>query len=352
MQYAVKGFLRIVEYFESDASSRQMLLRDLRRCDWSAGRFLVRLLEENTFAKTLGGKGKLFFLLDGNSVVSFLTLTTQDCIDAPGMTPWIGFVFTFPEYRGRHHIRTLLDHARKCAAQKGSPFVFLATDHVGLYEKYGFSYWGSRRDVHGEMSRVYYAPAADIETLAEDARKRAIEVIRLAGIRDAWERIGAKVNQVGSLAMGLLMKHRDIDFHIYTDTLDVTESLKALSRICANQNVTRLEYRNLAATEEACLEWHVWYNLNGEEWQIDMIQILKGSQFDGHFEHVAERIKAALTPETRRAILELKALTPADEHIMGIEYYQAVIADGIRSYGLFSTWRKEHPTNGINLWCP
>ena len=67
--------MRIVEYFESDASTRQMLLRELRRCDWSADRFLVRLLEEKTFAKTLGGEGKLFLLLDGNAVVSFLTLT-------------------------------------------------------------------------------------------------------------------------------------------------------------------------------------------------------------------------------------------------------------------------------------
>ncbi|MBR0460040.1 MAG: GNAT family N-acetyltransferase [Victivallales bacterium] len=158
--------MRIVEYFESDASTRQSLLRELRRCDWAAGGFLMRLLEEGMFAKTLGGEGKLFFLLDGNAVVSFLTLTAQDCIAAPGMTPWIGFVFTFPEYRGRHLIGTLLDHARKCAAQKGSLFVFLATDHVGLYEKYGFSYWGSRRDVYGEMSRVYYALAADISILA------------------------------------------------------------------------------------------------------------------------------------------------------------------------------------------
>ena len=344
--------MKIVEYFESEASKRQLLLKELRRCDWSAGRFLVRLLETDTFANTLGGEGKLFSLLDGNSVVSFLTLTTQDCIITPDMTPWIGFVFTFPEYRGQHHMGTLLEHARKCAAQNGSPFVFLATDHVGLYEKYGFSYWGSRRDVHGEMSRVYYAPAADIETLAEKKQRRAQEVIRLSGVMEAWEGIGATVNQVGSLPMGLLMKHRDIDLHIYTDTLDVAESFNAISRICANQNVTRLEYRNLAATEEACLEWHVWYSLAGEEWQIDMIQILKGSQFDGHFEHVAERIKAALTSEKRRTILELKALTPADEHIMGIEYYQAVIADGIRSYDQFSTWRKEHPTNGINLWCP
>ena len=344
--------MRIAEYFESDASTRQFLLQKLRRCDWSAGRFLVRLLETDTFAETLGGEGKLFFLLDGNSVVSFLTLTAQDCIAAPEMTPWIGFVFTFPEYRGRHHIGTLLDHARKCAAQNGSPFVFLATDHVGLYEKYGFSYWGSRCDIHGEMSRIYTVPAADIIAIAENSQKRAREVIRLSGVKEAWEEIGAKVNLVGSLATGLLMKHRDIDFHIYTDTLDATEGFKAISRICANPNVTRLEYRNLAATEEACMEWHVWYSLDGNEWQIDMIQILKGSRFDGFFERVAERINAVLTPETSRAILELKYLTSADEHIMGIEYYQAVIADGVRTYGQFSDWRKGHQTDGINLWCP
>ncbi len=344
--------MRIVEYFESDASTRQMLLLELRRCDWSAGRFLVRLLEEETFAKTLGGDGKLFFLLDGNSVVSFLTLTAQDCIGAPEMTPWIGFVFTFPEYRGQHHIGTLLDHARKCAEQNGFPFVFLATDHIGLYEKYGFSYWGSRNDVHGEMSRIYTSPTADIITIAEDAQNRAHDVIRICGIKEAWEKIGAKVNLVGSLATGLLMKHRDIDFHIYTDTLDTAEAFKAISQICANKNVTRLEFRNLAATDEACLEWHVWYTFEGKEWQIDMIQILKGSQFDGYFERVAEHINAVLTSETRRAILKLKYLTPADEHIMGIDYYQAVIADGVRTYAQFSDWRKEHSTNGINLWCP
>ena len=344
--------MKITEFFESDETTRELLLQALRRCDWVAAKFLLRLLEKGTFAETLGGKGRLCFLLDGDVVVSFLTLTMQDCIAAPDMKPWIGFVFTFPEYRGHGNIGILLDHARKCAASDGAPFVFLATNHTGLYEKYGFNYWGNRKDIHGEDSRIYVAHAADIVPLADAAQERAREVIRQGGIREAWDGVGAKVNQVGSMATGLLMKHRDIDFHIYTDTLDIAESFKVISRICANSNVTRLEYRNLAATEEACLEWHVWYNLDSEEWQIDMIQILHGSQFDGHFEHVAERINAVLTPESRRTILELKYLTPAEEHIAGIEYYQAVIADGIKTYAQFIAWLKEHPMTGINKWCP
>ena len=192
----------------------------------------------------------------------------------------------------------------------------------------------------------------DIEFIAQNNFEKALLVIEKNNVRQAWESIGAEVNQVGSMAMGLLMKHRDIDFHIYTDELNVSESFKVIQKLCANPSVTRMEYRNLADTEEACLEFHIWFMLENEEWQIDMIQILKGSQFDGYFENVAARINAVLTPEMRRTILELKYLTPDDEHIMGIEYYQAVIADGVRTYPEFMEWRKTHPANGIVSWCP
>ena len=192
----------------------------------------------------------------------------------------------------------------------------------------------------------------NIELIANNNLQKAMLIIEKSGVRQTWEAIGATVNQVGSMAMGLLMKHRDIDFHIYTDKLDIAESFEVMKKICVNPAVTRMEYRNLADTEEACLEFHVWFMLDDEEWQIDMIQILKGSPFDGYFEHVAQRIKAVLTPETRRTILELKYQTPDNEHIMGIEYYQAVIADGVHSYPEFMEWRKTHPANGIISWCP
>ena len=192
----------------------------------------------------------------------------------------------------------------------------------------------------------------NIELIANNNLQKAMLIIEKSGVRQTWEAIGATVNQVGSMAMGLLMKHRDIDFHIYTDKLDIAESFEVMKKICANPAVTRMEYRNLADTEEACLEFHVWFMLDDEEWQIDMIQILKCSRFDGYFEHVAQRIKAVLTPEIRRTILELKYQTPDNEYIMGIEYYQAVIADGIRSYPEFMEWRKTHPANGIISWCP
>jgi hypothetical protein len=192
----------------------------------------------------------------------------------------------------------------------------------------------------------------DIAFIAQNNFEKALLVIEKSNVRQVWESIGAEVHQVGSMAMGLLMKHRDIDFHIYTGELNVSESFKVIQKLCANPSVTRMEYRNLADTAEACLEFHIWFMLENEEWQLDMIQILKGSQFDGFFENVATRINAVLTPEMRRTILELKYLTPDDEHIMGIEYYQAVIADNVKTYPEFIQWRSEHPVTGIVTWCP
>ena len=110
----------------------------------------------------------------------------------------------------------------------------------------------------------------NLELIVKDNFEKAVLVIEKSGVRQAWESIGAVVNQVGSMAMGLLMKHRDIDFHIYTGKLDVAESFEVMKKICANPAVTRMEYRNLADTEEACLEFHIWFMLENEEWQLNI----------------------------------------------------------------------------------
>lgn len=188
---------------------------------------------------------------------------------------------------------------------------------------------------------------------SEAKQKEAWEVVRQSGIVTAWESIGAEVRLVGSLKMGLMIKHQDVDFHIYTPELSVTESFKAVARMAENPSIKKVDYINGIQTDEHCIEWHAKYaGPQGEDWQIDMIHILKGSTYDGYFERVAERILAVLTPETKRTVLELKDITPDGEHIPGIEYYQAVIRDGIRTWDEFTAWRRAHPMNGVAHWCP
>ena len=193
----------------------------------------------------------------------------------------------------------------------------------------------------------------NILELAKRNQQKAWEIIEDTRIVRIWEGIGAKVNLVGSLRTGLLMKHRDIDFHLYTSPLDLSASFRAMAELAENTSVKKIEYTNLLHTAEACIEWHAWYqDMEGELWQMDMIHIQEGSRYDGYFERVAERISAVLTDEMRLAILKLKYETPDTEKIMGVEYYQAVIQDGVRSYPEFEEWRRLHPAVGVVEWMP
>ena len=193
----------------------------------------------------------------------------------------------------------------------------------------------------------------DILDVARRNQQKAWEIIEKVNVIPIWESIGAQVNLVGSLRMGLLMKHRDIDFHIYTSSLSLADSFRAMAKLAENTSVKKIECVNLLHTVEACVEWHAWYqDSDNALWQIDMIHIVKGSRYDGYFEKMAERITAVLTDETRQAILKLKYETPDTAKIMGVEYYLAVIQDGVRTYAELEDWKKQHPVTGVIEWIP
>ncbi|MCM1301880.1 MAG: phosphoglycerate mutase family protein [Bacteroides cellulosilyticus] len=193
----------------------------------------------------------------------------------------------------------------------------------------------------------------DYLELAARNTRRAQEIVDELRLAECWAAEGVEMRPVGSLAMGLLCRHRDIDFHLYSSPVDVARSFAAVARLAAHPRVVRASYADLLETEERCLEWHLVYREpSGEEWTIDLIHIERGSRYDGYFERMAERIRGALTPETRGAILRLKGETPADEHLPGILYYMAVLRDGVRSMSEFRRWLEAHPQTGIVEWMP
>ena len=144
--------MQIISYFESE--HQQELTEKLAACDWSAAKFLVQLLSEDRFFSMLGGWGELYLLMEGEALVSFATLTGQDAVRDESLTPWIGFVYTVPEHRGHRHAGQVLSHAESVAASRGYRKIYIATDHVGLYEKYGYSYLENRMDYWGSDMRI------------------------------------------------------------------------------------------------------------------------------------------------------------------------------------------------------
>ena len=186
----------------------------------------------------------------------------------------------------------------------------------------------------------------NILEISENNTKKAFDIIKELDIENAFKSIGARVNLVGSLKMGLLVKNKDIDFHVYTKELNIEKSFNAVSEIASNNKIYNITYNNLINTDEHCIEWHLFYK-DEEIWQIDIIHILENSYYDGYFEKTADDIISMLTEEKRNTILKLKYETPDDMKIMGIEYYKSVLKYDIKTFDEFIKWRNINSVDGI-----
>jgi len=193
----------------------------------------------------------------------------------------------------------------------------------------------------------------DILEIARLNQQKAWEVIKRTDIFALWESIGAKVNLVGSLRSGLLMKNKDVDLHVYSDPVVLSDSFSVMAKFAEHPAIRRIEYVNLLHTEEECIEWHAWYeDEEGEQWKFDMIHIRKGSAYDGYVERVTDRIMELLTPDIRKTILQIKYDIPDTEKIVGIEIYRAVLEGKVRTCNELIEWRKKNPISGVVEWLP
>lgn len=189
--------------------------------------------------------------------------------------------------------------------------------------------------------------------LAEHNQLTAWKILEDTRLISAWESIRAKVNIVGSLKSGLLVKSKDIDLHIYTDKLDISESFSVMQELAERLSLKEIQYKNLIDTEEECIEWHALYeDKNKEIWKFDIIHIRKGSKYDGVVEKVTDAIIQRLTPEIRNTILEIKFDVPDDVMIPGIEIYRAVFSGGVKNYEELKQWRKTNPLTNCLDWRP
>ncbi len=145
--------MKIITYH--DSGRKQHWLDRLSECDWRAAAFLHKMLVDETFFESLGESSKLLLLIDGNELISFCTYAEKDDIPDTELSPWAGFVYTFSKYRGKRYAGLLLNRAAELAKADGKTALYISTDHVGLYEKYGFSFLSEKKDNSGEISRVY-----------------------------------------------------------------------------------------------------------------------------------------------------------------------------------------------------
>lgn len=96
-----------------------------------------------------------YLLLEGSRIIGCAGLITNDFISRMDLWPWLCALYIEPEFRGRGYGALLLEQGKRDAGRAGFTRLYLCTDHVGYYEKYGFSYLAQGYHPWGEESRIY-----------------------------------------------------------------------------------------------------------------------------------------------------------------------------------------------------
>ena len=106
----------------------------------------------------LSGESELgwYLCLDGGRIVGGMGAIENDFHDRPDLAPNICAVYTEESERGQGIAGKLLNLAVEDLRSKGISPVYLVTDHVGFYERYGWEFLCMvQGDGEPEMTRMY-----------------------------------------------------------------------------------------------------------------------------------------------------------------------------------------------------
>ena len=153
--------MKIIDYYTSDR--QEYWLSEIQKSYWVAGKLLYELIRDQKLKKLCGEWTKVLLLIEGDELVAFCTYAAQDEIQDPSITPWVGFVYSFPKYRGKRRMGKLLEYAYALAKKDGFKQIHISTGETGLYEKYGYTFWKLMKDANGVDCRVYRTDVTDMD---------------------------------------------------------------------------------------------------------------------------------------------------------------------------------------------
>ena len=97
-----------------------------------------------------------YLCLDGEKIVGGLGVIENDFHDRKDLKPNVCAVWTSEEYRNQGIAGKLLDLVVEDMKAKGISPLYLVSDHIGFYERYGWEFLCmAQGDDEPEMTRVY-----------------------------------------------------------------------------------------------------------------------------------------------------------------------------------------------------
>lgn len=140
-----------IEKVDKESIYLSALIDYARNCSWIAGPHLASLLEQEVFTDW----ESTFIAIADERIVGFCTFMKTDYYPNNKYCPWISSIFVEEKYRGnrisQHMIETVIKYAKTCRFSS----VYIPSDMLGLYEKYGFEKIDELENYGGDMDNIF-----------------------------------------------------------------------------------------------------------------------------------------------------------------------------------------------------
>gem|GEM_PF-209028 len=117
-----------------------------------------RKIYEDSISESIATSNPLprwYLMLENDRIIGSYGLIENDFMVRKDLLPWLCALYVEESERGKALGSKLLAHGRAEAKKLGFDKLYLCTDHVGYYEKYGWRFFGMEESEFDGMARVY-----------------------------------------------------------------------------------------------------------------------------------------------------------------------------------------------------
>lgn len=97
----------------------------------------------------------MFVALVNGQIVGMVSIAKTDYYPMPEIYPWVSSIFVAEEYRGHRISEGLIEAANQYAKSLGFKETYIPSEHIGLYEKYGYYYVKDIVNYGNGIDRLY-----------------------------------------------------------------------------------------------------------------------------------------------------------------------------------------------------
>lgn len=120
-------------------------------CSWVAGPHIAGMLQENRFTDW---EAPFAALLDGE-IIGYCTFLRTDYYPENRYWPWISSIFVDEKHRGQGVCGQLIASAIAYARECGFTRVYIPSDMLGFYERYGFHQIDELTNYGGDVDHIF-----------------------------------------------------------------------------------------------------------------------------------------------------------------------------------------------------